>query len=84
MESEIFGPILPVLTYTDLAAAFAQVKSMPKPLSAFMFSRDQPALDRFLNDLSFGGGAINQTNIHLFAGTMPFWRRRFVGNRTLL
>jgi aldehyde dehydrogenase (NAD+) len=40
MESEIFGPTLPVLTYTDLEAAFAQVKSMPKPLSAFMFSRD--------------------------------------------
>src|SRR5271163_1602627 len=72
MESEIFGPLLPILTYTDLEAAFVQVKSMPKPLSAFMFSRDQATIDRFLYELSFGGGAINQTNIHLFVGTMPF------------
>jgi len=72
MESEIFGPILPILTYSHLESAFAQVKSMPKPLSAFMFSRDQPTIDRFLNELSFGGGAVNQTNIHLFVTTMPF------------
>jgi aldehyde dehydrogenase (NAD+) len=45
---------------------------MPKPLSAFMFNRDQPTIDRFLNELSFGGGAVNQTNIHLFVETMPF------------
>jgi len=44
----------------------------PKPLSAFMFSRDQAAIDRFVNELSFGGGAVNRTNIHLFVGTMPF------------
>jgi aldehyde dehydrogenase (NAD+) len=37
-----------------------------------MFSRDQPTIDRFLNELSFGGGAVNQTNVHLFVGTMPF------------
>jgi aldehyde dehydrogenase (NAD+) len=73
MESEIFGPILPVLTYADLETVFGQIKSMPKPLSAFMFSRDQPAIDRFLNELSFGGGAVNQTNIH------PSWERCLSG-----
>jgi len=72
MEDEIFGPLLPVLTYDDLDAAIWEVKKRPKPLSAFLFSRDQKAIDHFLQSLSFGGGAINQVNIHLFIDTMPF------------
>ena len=72
MEDEIFGPILPILTYKDMDAAIREVKKHPKPLSGFLFSRDQQAIDHFLASLSFGGGAINQVNIHLFIETMPF------------
>jgi aldehyde dehydrogenase (NAD+) len=72
MEDEVFGPLLPVMKYEDLDAAILEVKKRPKPLSAFFFSRDQKAIDRFLQSLSFGGGAINQVNIHLFVETMPF------------
>ena len=72
MEDEVFGPILPVLTYTSLAEAFARIAATPHPLSAFIFSRDQATIDRFVGELSFGGGAVNQTNIHLFIETMPF------------
>jgi aldehyde dehydrogenase (NAD+) len=72
MEEEIFGPLLPILTYKDLDAAIREVKRRPKPLSGFFFSRDQKAIDHFLASLSFGGGAINQVNIHLFIETMPF------------
>src|ERR1700719_2789610 len=72
MEDEIFGPILPILTYKDMDAAIREVKKHPKPLSGFLFSRDQKAIDHFLASLSFGGGAINQVNIHLFVETMPF------------
>ena len=72
MEDEIFGPILPILTYTDFDAAIREVKTHPKPLSGFLFSRDQKTIDKFLASLSFGGGAINQVNIHLFIETMPF------------
>ena len=72
MEDEIFGPILPVLTYKEMDAAIREVKKHPKPLSGFLFSRDQKAIDHFLASLSFGGGAINQVNIHLFVETMPF------------
>jgi aldehyde dehydrogenase (NAD+) len=42
------------------------------PLAAFIFSRNQDAIDRFVGELSFGGGAVNQVNIHLFVETMPF------------
>src|SRR5260370_13130220 len=72
MEDEIFGPLLPILTYQDMDAAIREVKKHPKPLSGFLFSRDKKAIDHFLASLSFGGGAINQVNIHLFIGTMPF------------
>lgn len=71
MEDEIFGPFLPILTYTDIDAAILEVKKRPKPLSGFLFSRDQKAIDHFLASLSFGGGAINQVNVHLFV-KMPF------------
>jgi aldehyde dehydrogenase (NAD+) len=72
MEDEIFGPLLPILTYKDMDAAIREVKKHPKPLSGFLFSRDQKAIDHFLASLSFGVGAINQVNIHLFIETMPF------------
>jgi aldehyde dehydrogenase (NAD+) len=72
MEDEIFGPILPILTYTNLDEAFARIAATPHPLSAFIFSRDQATIGRFIGELSFGGGAVNQTNINLFIETMPF------------
>jgi aldehyde dehydrogenase (NAD+) len=71
MKDEIFGPILPIPTYTDLDDAIAEVKKRPKPLAAFLFSRDKRPIDRFLGSLSFGGGAVNQVNAHLFIEAMP-------------
>jgi aldehyde dehydrogenase (NAD+) len=72
MEEEIFGPILPIIPYTDIGDTIRRIKAMPKPLSAFVFSRDQAVIDQVIRSISFGGGAVNQTNIHLFIETMPF------------
>ena len=72
MEDEVFGPILPILTYRTLDEAFDNISAAPQPLAAFIFSRNQSAIDRFVGELSFGGGAVNQVNIHLFVETMPF------------
>src|SRR5258707_1656632 len=58
MEDEIFGPLLPILTYSDLGSLLAKIKSLPKPLAAYVFSRNQKAIDRVLQSLSFGGGAV--------------------------
>jgi len=63
---------LPMLTYKDIDAAILEVKKRPKPLSGLLFSPDQKAIDHFLASLSFGGGAINQVNVHLFVESMPF------------
>ena len=72
MEDEIFGPLLPILTYSDLGALIAKIKSLPRPLAGYVFSRDQRAIDRVLLALSFGGGAVNQTNVFLFIESMPY------------
>ncbi len=72
MEDEIFGPLLPILTYSDLGKLLAKVKSLPKPLAGYVFSRNQQAIDRVLQSLSFGGGAVNQTNVFLFIESMPY------------
>lgn len=45
---------------------------MPRPLAAFIFSGDQKTIERFVGELSFGGGAVSQVNIHLFIETRPF------------
>jgi aldehyde dehydrogenase (NAD+) len=72
MEDEVFGPILPILTYRTLDEAFGRIAATPHPLAAFIFSREQKTIDRFVGELSFGGGAVNQVNVHLFVETMPF------------
>jgi aldehyde dehydrogenase (NAD+) len=72
MEEEIFGPILPILTYRTFDEALGRISAGPRPLAAFIFSRDQNAINRFTGELSFGGGAVNQVNVHVFVVTMPF------------
>ncbi len=72
MENEIFGPLLPILTFSDLGNLLEKIKSLPKPLAGYVFSRNQQAIDRVLQSLSFGGGAVNQTNIFLFIESMPY------------
>src|SRR5580704_10886346 len=72
MEDEVFGPILPILTYRTVDEALGRIAATPHPLAAFILSREQKTIDRFIGELSFGGGAVNQVNIHLFIETMPF------------
>ena len=72
MEDEVFGPILPILTYKTLDEALQRMASTPRPLAGFVFSRDQKTINRFVGELSYGGGAVNQVNIHLFVESTPF------------
>jgi aldehyde dehydrogenase (NAD+) len=55
VADEIFGPLLPILTYSDLGKLLAKIKSLPKPLASYVFSRNQQAIDWILQSLSFGG-----------------------------
>jgi aldehyde dehydrogenase (NAD+) len=72
MQGEIFGPILPILPYTDLESMLATVKDQPKPLAAYLFSNRKDTVDRVLGAISFGGGCVNQTNVHCWFEGMPF------------
>ncbi|HCY8319754.1 TPA: aldehyde dehydrogenase [Staphylococcus aureus] len=72
MREEIFGPILPILTYQSLDEAIAFIHQRPKPLSLYLFSEDENATQRVINELSFGGGAINDTLMHLANPKLPF------------
>ena len=72
MQEEIFGPILPVLTYEDLEQAIATVESRPRPLACYLFTEDKAVMDRVLAKCRFGGGCINDCIIHLATSEMPF------------
>lgn len=72
LKQEIFGPVLPVMPYTDLKAIVEIIKRKPKSLSAYVFSKHQPTIDYVLGSLSFGGGCVNQTNLHCWIDSLPF------------
>ena len=72
MGEEIFGPILPVLTYENLDAALAEIDARPHPLALYFFSEDKSAQRKVMNAARFGGGCINDTIIHLATSAMPF------------
>ena len=72
MKEEIFGPLLPVLSFRELSEAEQFVKEREKPLACYIFTRDKEREKRLLSSLSFGGGCINDTIIHLATSRMPF------------
>ena len=72
MQEEIFGPILPVLTYTDLESVIETVNSRPKPLALYLFSEDKKTVEAVTSRCAFGGGCVNDVIIHLATTHMPF------------
>ena len=72
MQEEIFGPILPILTFYDLEKAIKTINKKEKPLAAYYFGNRKQDKDLFLNSLYFGGGCINDTLIHNATKNLPF------------
>ncbi len=72
MQEEIFGPLLPIISYTNLNDVIQQVKQLPKPLSCYVFTNDTTIKETILNQLSFGGGAINDAIMHFSNSALPF------------
>ncbi|CAD7814168.1 NAD(P)-dependent benzaldehyde dehydrogenase [Chryseobacterium aquaeductus] len=72
MQEEIFGPILPVLSYTNFHNALNSVLESEKPLSAYIFTNNDEEKDLFIQKLSFGGGCINDVVMHLGNDNLPF------------
>lgn len=72
MQEEIFGPLLPVLEVGDLDDAIARVRSRPKPLAAYLFSKDRKAQSRVENEISAGSICINDVMIFMAVEDLPF------------
>ena len=72
MGEEIFGPILPVMTFEDLGSLIDDINSHPHPLALYMFSEDKEAVERVTEMCQFGGGCVNDTIIHLATTEMGF------------
>jgi len=72
MKEEIFGPILPVLSYRKMEEAIGEIQKRPKPLALYLFSEDREVEEKVLRGLSFGGGCVNDTIMHLSSPYLPF------------
>ena len=72
MQEEIFGPILPVISYKTLDEAIHFVNERPKPLALYFFSNSSRNQDRVLDETSSGGACLNDSIVHLSTTTLPF------------
>lgn len=72
MQEEIFGPVLPVLAVNSVDEAYQFIKERPKPLALYLFTADRKTERRFLREVPFGGGCVNDTIIHLATSYLGF------------
>lgn len=72
MGEEIFGPIMPILSFDDFNALISELKDKNKPLALYLFSSDKSHINRATRELSYGGGCINDVIIHLATSEMGF------------
>lgn len=72
MSEEIFGPVLPVLSYASLDDALARINARPKPLALYAFGKDAGVVERIIGGTSAGGTLVNDTILHLANPNLPF------------
>ncbi|MED0997110.1 aldehyde dehydrogenase [Bacillus mobilis] len=72
MQDEIFGPILPIMEYSQLETAIQTINKRPKPLALYVFTEDKQCEEEVLSRISFGGGCINDTIFHTANTHLPF------------
>lgn len=72
MQEEIFGPILPMLTYRSFDEALSFIRGREKPLALYIFSKDRRHISAVQQTLTYGGGCVNDTVVHLSNPSMPF------------
>jgi len=72
MEEEIFGPILPVLTFDNLHEVIAGIRKFSKPLALYLFTKNKKSQKRIWREVPFGGGCVNNVIMHLLSPHLPF------------
>lgn len=72
MQDEIFGPVLPVLSYETIDEAIAFVNARPKPLAGYFFVRSSAVQERLVDEIPCGGAVINHIAMHCLVPQLPF------------
>ncbi len=72
MREEIFGPILPVVTYSKIEEAIEFINEKPKPLALYIYTQNKNVQEKILNETSSGGVCINDSAIHFLHSNLPF------------
>ena len=72
LEEEIFGPVLPILSFTDLDRVIASINAAPKPLALYIYSQNNEHVQRVLQQTASGGACVNHSLVHFLHGRLPF------------
>ena len=72
MQEEIFGPILPLLSYSDIDEVIGYINKNPNPLALYLFTNSKKTEDKVMSECNFGGGCINDTLMHIASDYLPF------------
>ena len=72
LKEEIFGPILPIISFENIDTLIQELKVKPKPLALYVFSQNKKAQDKIINNISSGGVCVNDTIMHIVPQTLPF------------
>jgi aldehyde dehydrogenase (NAD+) len=72
MQEEIFGPILPIISYHNLDDLLDRLKTMERPLACYVFAEDSAVSKKVVTELPFGGGCVNDTMMHISNNHLPF------------
>lgn len=72
MQEEIFGPLMPILTFNDVDEAIADINGRPKPLALYVYAKDQKLIDRVIGNTSSGGACVNAAMMQYLHGNLPF------------
>jgi len=72
MAEEIFGPVLPVISYTDISIPIMKINENPKPLALYVYSKDDALIERVISETSAGGSCVNMSMLHFSHANLPF------------
>jgi aldehyde dehydrogenase (NAD+) len=72
MQEEIFGPILPIMTFENLEDVVKELSQREKPLALYLYTTDKASEELIINNVSFGGGCVNATLMHMLNTNLPF------------
>lgn len=72
MQKEIFGPIMPVIEFTDLTEVIDKINAKEKPLALYIYSKSKKNINRILSQTRAGGSCINHCAVHFFNNNLPF------------